>query len=228
MPLITAPAVTKGSDGRRSHPSRANRMMSTAMHQPACAASGSRRRRMPALGQSEPGAGCDRGATRARSKLGLGSRSNRQAASERRSWPSTTVWIRRARARCCGGKVCIRRCPRRGATGRSPASGVIRRPVRSARSPAWYASSPGPRRGSPGLPMVWCRRRRRWSSEAMPGVLRVSGGHVTQVLVGITAGYADPQLTAQDVCGQLAVIRACQRSPCPAPPRGFARERSAV
>jgi hypothetical protein len=52
---------------------------------------------MPALGQSEPRAGCDRGATLARSKLGLGSRSNRRAASERRSWPSTTVWIRRGK-----------------------------------------------------------------------------------------------------------------------------------
>jgi hypothetical protein len=40
----------------------------------------------------------------------------------------------------------------------------------------------------------------------MPGVFRALGGHVTQVFVGITAGYAHPELTAQDVCGQLAVI----------------------
>jgi hypothetical protein len=40
----------------------------------------------------------------------------------------------------------------------------------------------------------------------MPGVFRALGGHVTQVFVGITAGYADPELTAQDVYGQLAVI----------------------
>jgi NAD(P)-dependent dehydrogenase (short-subunit alcohol dehydrogenase family) len=38
-------------------------------------------------------------------------------------------------------------------------------------------------------------------------VLRASGGHVARVFVGITAGYRNPGLTAEDVRDQLDVIR---------------------
>jgi NAD(P)-dependent dehydrogenase (short-subunit alcohol dehydrogenase family) len=38
-------------------------------------------------------------------------------------------------------------------------------------------------------------------------VLRASGGHVARVFVGITAGYTNPELTAEDVRDQLDGIR---------------------
>jgi NAD(P)-dependent dehydrogenase (short-subunit alcohol dehydrogenase family) len=53
------------------------------------------------------------------------------------------------------------------------------------------------------------------SCEVTGDVLRASGGHVARVFVGITSGYTNSDLTAEDVRDQLDVIRNTSRFAVP-------------